>query len=47
MVFYGAGGAFNAGCDLKYVSTLNGSYPLGELDIPWPRPAGMEAKFRT
>src|SRR6202142_3133906 len=36
-VFYGAGGAFCAGWDLKYVSTLNADYPLGELDI---RPAG-------
>ena len=39
-VFYGAGGAFCAGWDLKYVSTLNADYPLGELDIstcaaPW------------
>src|SRR4029079_17667345 len=32
-VFYGAGGAFCAGWDLKYVSTLNADYPLGELDI--------------
>src|SRR3954462_6046686 len=36
-VFYGAGGSFCAGWDLKYVSTLNAAYPLGELDIP---PAG-------
>src|SRR6266571_3500342 len=36
-VFYGEGGAFCAGWDLKYVSTLNQIYPLGELDIP---PAG-------
>jgi enoyl-CoA hydratase len=36
-VFYGAGGAFCAGWDLKYVSSLNADYPLGELDIP---PAG-------
>jgi enoyl-CoA hydratase len=36
-VFYGAGGAFCAGWDLKFVSTLNSDYPLGELDIP---PAG-------
>jgi enoyl-CoA hydratase len=36
-VFYGAGGAFCAGWDLKFVSTLNADYPLGELDIP---PAG-------
>ena len=33
-VFYGAGGAFCAGWDLKYVSTLDATYPLGELDIP-------------
>src|SRR5262245_9938219 len=33
-VFYGAGGSFCAGWDLKYVSTLNAEYPLGELDIP-------------
>jgi enoyl-CoA hydratase len=33
-VFYGAGGAFCAGWDLKYVSTLAAAYPLGELDIP-------------
>jgi len=33
-VFYGAGGAFCAGWDLKYASTLEGAYPLGELDIP-------------
>ena len=32
-VFYGAGGAFCAGWDLKYVSTLDANYPLGELDI--------------
>jgi enoyl-CoA hydratase len=36
-VFYGAGGAFCAGWDLKFVSTLDSEYPLGELDIP---PAG-------
>jgi enoyl-CoA hydratase len=33
-VFYGAGGAFCAGWDLKFVSTLDLNYPLGELDIP-------------
>src|SRR5690348_5040383 len=33
-VFYGAGGAFCAGWDLKYVGTLDSNYPLGELDIP-------------
>ena len=39
-VFYGAGGAFCAGWDLKYVSTLNAEYPLGELDIPPAGPRG-------
>src|SRR5262245_40337237 len=39
-VLYGAGGAFCAGWDLKYVSTLNAKYPLGELDIPTARPRG-------
>jgi len=39
-VFYGAGGAFCAGWDLKYVSTLDFSYPLGELDIPVAGPRG-------
>ena len=33
-VFYGAGGAFCAGWDLKYVSTLDADHPLSELDIP-------------
>src|SRR6185312_4437754 len=33
-VFYGAGGAFCSGWDLKYVSTLDPKHPLGELDIP-------------
>jgi enoyl-CoA hydratase len=33
-VFYGAGGAFCAGWDLKFVSTLEPKHPLGELDIP-------------
>jgi enoyl-CoA hydratase len=37
-VFYGAGGAFCAGWDLKYVSTLNLEHPLGELDIPTAGP---------
>ena len=46
-VFYGAGGAFCAGWDLKYVSTLNAEYPLGELDIPPAGPAAMAAKFRA
>src|SRR5262252_5561347 len=39
-VLYGEGGAFCAGWDLKYVSTLNQSYPLGELDIPPARTRG-------
>ena len=39
-VLYGAGGAFCAGWDLKYVSTLDGDYPLGELDIPTARARG-------
>jgi enoyl-CoA hydratase len=39
-VFYGAGGAFCAGWDLKYVSTLDADYPLGELDIAVAGPRG-------
>jgi enoyl-CoA hydratase len=39
-VLYGAGGAFCAGWDLKYVSTLNAEHPLAELDIPPARPHG-------
>src|ERR1700751_5667226 len=39
-VFHGAGGAFCAGWDLKYVSTLDAAYPLGELDIPMAGPSG-------
>ena len=39
-VFYGAGGAFCAGWDLKYVSTLSAAHPLGELDIPTAGPRG-------
>ena len=39
-VFYGAGGAFCAGWDLKYVSTLDADHPLGELDISTARPRG-------
>jgi len=39
-VLYGAGGAFCAGWDLKYVSTLDASYPLGELDIPAAKTRG-------
>src|SRR6476660_5478855 len=40
-VFYGAGGAFCAGWDLKYVSSLNAAYPLGELDIATAGPRGI------
>lgn len=39
-VFYGKGGAFCAGWDLKYVSSLVAEYPLGELDIPPAGPRG-------
>ncbi len=39
-VLYGEGGAFCAGWDLKFVSTLNADYPLGELDIPPAGPHG-------
>src|SRR5215475_10921683 len=39
-VFYGAGGAFCAGWDLKYVSTLDPRHPLSELDIPPVAPRG-------
>src|SRR5258705_11401743 len=39
-VFYGAGGELCAGWDLKYVSSLNAEYPLGELDISTARPRG-------
>src|SRR5271157_2881756 len=39
-VLYGEGGAFCAGWDLKYVSTLDETYPLGELDIPVAGPRG-------
>jgi enoyl-CoA hydratase len=39
-VLYGAGGAFCAGWDLKYVSTLDERYPLGELDIAPAGPRG-------
>src|SRR6201987_2627932 len=39
-VLYGAGGAFCAGWDLKYVSMLDRGYPLGELDIPVAGPQG-------
>jgi len=39
-VLYGEGGAFCAGWDLKFVSTLNAEFPLGELDIPPAGPRG-------
>ena len=39
-VLYGEGGAFCAGWDLKFVSTLHADYPLGELDIPPAGPRG-------
>ena len=39
-VLYGEGGAFCAGWDLKFVSTLDQTYPLGELDIPVAAPRG-------
>jgi enoyl-CoA hydratase len=39
-VLWGAGGAFCAGWDLKYVSSLDTDYPLGELDIPPAAPRG-------
>src|SRR5260370_35216627 len=39
-VLYGEGGAFCAGWDLKYVSTVDQTYPLGELDIPLAAPRG-------
>src|SRR5260221_4251516 len=44
-VLYGEGGAFCAGWDLKYVSTLDQSYPLGELDIPPAGPRGNGAEI--
>lgn len=33
-VFWGEGGAFCAGWDLKFVSTIDKNHPLEELDIP-------------
>src|SRR5512143_3432327 len=39
-VLYGAGGAFCAGWDLHYVSTLKAEHPLAELDIPPAQPGG-------
>ena len=44
-VLYGEGGAFCAGWDLKYVSTLDERYPLGELDIPPATPRGNSAEM--
>jgi enoyl-CoA hydratase len=40
-VLYGAGDAFCVCWDLKFVSTLNSEYPLGELDIPPAGPHGI------
>jgi enoyl-CoA hydratase len=39
-VFYGSGGAFCAGWDLKQVDTLDPARPLCELDIPATGPRG-------
>jgi len=39
-VFYGEGGAFCAGWDLKYVSTLDLKYPNAELDFSTATPRG-------
>ena len=44
-VLYGAGGTFCAGWDLKFVSTLNSEYPLGELDIPPAGPRGIGSEI--
>jgi len=33
-VFWGEGGAFCAGWDLKHAASLEGDHPLGELDFP-------------
>src|SRR5579875_236409 len=44
-VLWGAGGAFCAGWDLKYVSSLDPARPLGELDIPTGRPRGNGAEI--
>ncbi len=46
-VLYGEGGAFCAGWDLKYVSTLDQSYPLGELDIPLRDHVAMAPRSRV
>lgn len=42
-VFYGEGGAFCAGWDLKFVSSLDPAHPLGELDIPPAKSRGNGA----
>lgn len=44
-VFYGAGGAFCAGWDLKFVSSLDPDHPLGELDIPPAKARGNGAEI--
>ena len=44
-VLYGEGGAFCAGWDLKFVSTLNKDYPLAELDIPLAGPRGNGGEY--
>ena len=46
-VFYGAGGSFCAGWDLKYVSTLNAVHPLGDLDIPTAGPRGISPPLKA
>ena len=33
-VYWGEGGAFCAGLDLKHTAVLEGDNPLGELDFP-------------
>lgn len=44
-VLYGEGGAFCSGWDLKFVSSLAGEYPLGELDIPTARARGNDGEI--
>jgi enoyl-CoA hydratase len=44
-VLYGAGGAFCAGWDLKFVSTLEADRPLCELDIPPAKARGNGAEI--
>src|SRR5215510_13872479 len=44
-VFYGAGGAFCAGWDLKYVSSLSTEYPLASSTFPWPGRRATVVKF--